>query len=295
MQTYTSHNTLTRPHPPRSGFTLVEVLVTTVLLVIVLGLLLYYPLTSSFGYFRSATARADAQSTARIALDAMARELTEAMYVQLDMSDDSMVAFVPPLRVDPDDPNSDIVMPPRADWNRAIRYWRALHDPRMNHDTGGHLGPGNTYYLARTVVERLYDDPADDPSFLAPFATDDPWNRWNDDWADDQVAAAVDGKDNWSPISRLVHTDVDWRANSGQVALRNATLQPGFPYLWVQYKLDRGEIGEWEANRLYRDNAVALTPNVLEYDISRLAFTPIAVSGELLRPARIAGQQDASV
>ena len=107
------------------GFTLLEVVITVGLLGIVLALLLI-PVMSSLGYFRSATARADAQNAARLALDAMARELTEAMYVQLDMYDSSMIAFVPPLRVDPDDPNSEVVTPPRPDWDQAIRYWRAL-------------------------------------------------------------------------------------------------------------------------------------------------------------------------
>jgi type II secretory pathway pseudopilin PulG len=278
--------------PAGAGFTLVEVLVTTALLVIVLGLLLYYPIMSSFSYFRSASARADAQSAARIALDAMARELTEAMYVQLDMYDSSMMAFVPPLRVDRDDPNSDIVMPPRPDWERAVRYWRALHDPTMNYSTGDHLRTGNTYYLARTVIARLPGDPED---VLAPFATDDPWNRWNDDWAAELSGYEVKGKDNWSAINRMVHTDVDWRAATGSVARRNATLQPGFPYLYVQYLADRGEVGRAEATRLYRGSAVALTPNALDYDVTRLEFTPMAVSGEWLRPIPAAGSEDPSV
>ncbi|MBE9565969.1 MAG: hypothetical protein IMF16_04390, partial [Proteobacteria bacterium] len=60
-----------------------EVLVTTALLGIVFVLLLI-PIVNSFGYFRSATARGDAQAAARICLDSMARELADAMYVQLD-------------------------------------------------------------------------------------------------------------------------------------------------------------------------------------------------------------------
>jgi len=210
-----AHRTARAADRASAGFTLVEVLVTTVLLVIVLGLLLYYPIVSSFSYFRSASARADAQSAARIALDAMARELTEAMYVQLDMYDSSMMAFVPPLRVDRDDPNSDIVMPPRPDWERAVRYWRALPDPTMNYSTGDHLRTGNTYYLARTVIGRL---PGDAEGVLAPFVTDDPWNRWNEDWAAELSNSGVKGKVNWAAISRMVHTDVDWRAVSGSIA-----------------------------------------------------------------------------
>ncbi len=262
---------------PRAGFTLVEVIVTTVLLVAVLALLLYYPLTSSFSYFRSATARADAQGAARIALDAVARELTEAMYVQLDMYDNSMIAFMLPLREDPDDPNSEILMPPRPDPTRAIRYWRALYDPTSNYNPGDQLGVGNTYFLARTVV----------PS---PGETSDPWNRWDAGWAYDQNTRAAGGKTNWAAISRVVHSDIDT-----YVQRRTTTLQPGFPYLYMQYLQNEGGWGQAEAARLYRDYVVALTPNALGYDVSRLEFNPMAVSGEWLRPIRPGGEPDHSV
>jgi len=263
------------------GFTLVEVLVTAALLLVVIGLLMY-PLMSSFAYFRSATARADAQAVARLALDSMARELAEAMYVHLDMYDNSMIAFIPALRVDPEDPNSAIVAPPRPDWSRAIRYWRALHDPTLNYSPGAHLGPGNTFYLARTVV-------------AYPFATDDPWNRWNDTWAQEQDGAWADGTTSWSPIPRVVHTDLDWRFKPDQFGLRNATLQPGFPYLEARYRVYTGEISDAEAARLYRDSAVALTPNALEYDVSRLEFNPTVVAGEWLKPVERSEGSDYSV
>ena len=263
------------------GFTLLEVVITVGLLGIVLALLLI-PVMSSLGYFRSATARADAQNAARLALDAMARELTEAMYVQLDMYDSSMIAFVPPLRVDPDDPNSEVVTPPRPDWDQAIRYWRALYDPTFNYNPGGHLGPGNTFFLARTVVPD-------------PFTYDDEWNRWNEEWADDQNAAADQGITNWAPISRLVHTDLDWRFGPGLIGQRNATLQPGFPYLLVQYGLENGTLSSADAVREYRDHVVALTPDVTEYDVPQLEFHPTVVAGEWLRPVEGAEGIDYSV
>jgi hypothetical protein len=214
------------------------------------------------------------------------------MYVQLDMYDSSMMAFVPPLRVDPGDPNSDIVMPPRPDWERAVRYWRALHDPTMNYSTGDHLSTGNTFYLARTAIGRLPGDPED---VLPPFVTDDLWNRWNDDWATELSNYSANGKDNWAAINRMVHTDVDWRAVSGSVARRNVTLQPGYPYLYVQYLSDLGQITQAEATRMYRGSAVALTPNALDYDVTRLEFAPMAVSGEWLRPIQAGGGEDPSV
>jgi len=281
----------------RDGITLVELLVTVALLAIVFGLLMY-PLVSSFGYFRSATARADAQAVARLALDSMARELAEAMYVQLDMYDDSMVAFIPPLRTDPDDPNSSMVTPPRPDWEHAVRYWRALCDPSLNYNPGGHLGPGNTYFLARTVIGPLPDDPVPgDPEYEVPppFISSDPWNRWNNEWRDAQNLGNAEGKANWSAINRMVHEDVDWQFAEESVGRRNVTKQPGFPYLYVRYKLKAGEIGEAEAARLYRDHVVALTPSAVEYDVSRLEFSPTVVAGEWLRPAERPEGSDYSV
>jgi len=262
------------------GFTLVEVVVTLGLLGIVLALLLV-PVVSSLGYFRSATARADAQTAARIGLDAVARELTEAMYVQLDMYDNSMIAFIPPLRVDPDDPNSEIVTPPRPDWERAIRWWRALYDPTANYNPGGTLAPTNTFFLARTVIRD-------------PFRDHDPWNRWNDTWAADQDGLAAEGVTGWAPISRVVHTDVDWRFEPDQIGRRNATLQPGYPYLDVQYQLENGDISYAEAARLYRDHVVALTPNATDYDVSQLEFNPTVVAGEWLRPVEGSASNDYS-
>ena len=244
----------------RRGFTLIEVLVTAVLLAIVIGLLMW-PIASSLSYFRSATARADAHSAARIALDAMARELSEAMYVQLDMYDNSMIAFIPPLRVDPYDPKSDIVTPPRPDWSRAVRYWRALNDPTSNYSPATHLAPANPFFVARTVVPD-------------PTTTDDVWNRWNDTWA---TAMSGDpsgtGTDNWASIPRVVHADI-----YGQ---RTATLQPGYPFLQVlsQYGSDQRQFA-----RQYRDRVIALTPGAEDFDVPQLEFVPTVISGEWLRP-----------
>ena len=260
--------------PAALGFTLVEVLVAAGLLVIILGLL-FIPISSSLGYFRTATARADAQTVARSALDTMARELAEAMYVQLDMYDNSMVAFVPPLRVNPDDPNSDVVTPPRPDWGRAVRFWRALNEPTRNYNGGqgleGRRSP-NMFFLARTVVPD-------------PLTTDDPWNRWNDAWARAQDESnEPGGTKNWASIYRVVHTDVDYRTSTGLVGARNRTLQPGYPYLAAVYKYGGSQLPP-AGVREYRQAVVGLSPNAPEYDIPSLTFTPVAVAGERLQPA----------
>ena len=258
------------------AFTLTELLITIGLLAIVL-MLLFIPITNSLGYFRTATARADAQTVARTAVDTMARELAEAMYVQLDMYDNSMIAFVPPMRLNPDDPNSEIVTPPRPDYSRAIRYWQALNDPTRNYTPGTHLEAGNLFFLARTVVPE-------------PFRTDDRWNQWNDDWAAEQDAmrptGVPDWPKNWAPIARLVHSDVDyrtWMPLGSRISARNRTLQPGYPYLMAIYNSYGTKLTPDQV-RLYRSKVVGLSPNAPEYDVPRLSFTPLVVAGERMRP-----------
>ena len=256
----------------KRGFTLVELLVTAGLLIVVLGLL-FIPVSNSLGYFRTASARADAQAVARGALEAIAREVAEAMFVQLDMYDNTMLTLVPPLRLDPNDPNSEIVTPPRPDLSRAVRFWRALNDPTRNYTAGSHLEAGNTFFVARTVVPD-------------PLQTGDPWNRWNRDWAEAQSLAAAEGTRNWSPIPRATHTDFDYRVWLGgayRLGARNNTLQPGYPYLYVLHKY--GAVLPPAGVREYRNAVVALTPNAPEFDITQLTFDATAVAGEQLRPA----------
>ncbi len=78
----------------------------------------------------------------------MARELSEAAFVQEDMSDNGSLAFAPPLRVTPDDPTSQVVTPPRPDWDHMVHYWRALDDPQQNYSPTRRVGVPNTFYLA---------------------------------------------------------------------------------------------------------------------------------------------------
>jgi hypothetical protein len=260
------------------------VVVTLALLTLTL-FLVGVPIFSSFRYFRSGSARADAQTAARLALDSMARELTEAMYVQLDMYDNSSLAFFLPLRVNRDDPNSELVTPPRPDWSQAIRYWRALYDPTVNYNPGTRPAVrDNTLFVARSVVPE-------------PLTYTDEWNRWNETWA-----AGMAGQEEaaeWAPISRVVHSDLgltfDRQGKATGVGLRNVTLQPGFPYLDVQRKLATGQVTGLEAARLYRDYRVALTPTALDYDVSDLQFNPTGVAGEWLRPVESSGSKDYAV
>jgi type II secretory pathway pseudopilin PulG len=247
---------------------LVEILVTLALLAIAL-LLLFIPISNSLSYFRTGTARADAQSVARIALDSMARELQEAMCVQLDMYDNTVLAFIPPLRVNPYDATSEIVTPPRPDWEHGIRYWRALYDPTINYNPGTHITlPTNTHYIARTVVDQ-------------PYRTDDPWNRWNEAWATAASTSSppLEGITNWAAVPRIVNADVD-------ILGTRTDLQPGYPYLWVEWMVKRtGQILPGEAEtRAYRDRVIALTPSSADYDVMSLEAQPLVVSGEWLSP-----------
>lgn len=254
----------------RHGFTLVEVLTAVVLVSVLIGLLLI-PLGNSIGYFRTATARGDAQTVARNALEAMAREISEAAYVWQDMNDNTMIAFAPPLRVDPEDPNSEIVTPPRPDWSRAVRYWRALHNPTYNYSVGTTLAQPNPYFLARTVVED-------------PFKEDDEWNTgdlwWynrNLAWAEAMNQEPDQANVNWAPLTRIVSMDVD-RKRGGAVGARDSTLQPGYPYLEATWNHTDA------LPRFYRDRVVGLTPDAVDYDVPSLTFEPLVVSGEWLTP-----------
>jgi hypothetical protein len=77
--------------------------------------------------------------------------------------------------------------------------------------------------------------------------------------------------------------------------VRNATLQPGFPYLWVQYRYGTGELDAGQRVREYRKYAVGLTPGGREYDVTRLEFSPTVVAGEWLQLIEGANGEDKSV
>jgi prepilin-type N-terminal cleavage/methylation domain-containing protein len=139
------------------GFTLIEILIT-VLLIAILLLLVGYPIIAGFAYMEKSVARADAQSAARLALDAMTRELAEAMYVFDVPVGGGFVAFLPAQssgrgRAAPIAPAPD-----------AIRYWRALRDPSLAYAPFWRGGSQwNPYYLARTQIPE-------------PARRDDAWN-----------------------------------------------------------------------------------------------------------------------
>ena len=116
------------------GFTLMELLVTIILMAAILSLLAF-PMMAGFAYIERGAARADAQAAGRRALEAMARELSEAIYVFDIPADGSMIAFVLPSagarRVSPPGPGLKrfgyiTYQPAEIEKAAAIRYWRVL-------------------------------------------------------------------------------------------------------------------------------------------------------------------------
>jgi|GEM_PF-7035241 len=131
----------------KSGFTLIEVLVAIVIMLIIMAMIIY-PFISSTGYLAKARARAEVQQVARDALDAMTRELAEAMDIYLLPADPSICAFVPTL---PD------TFPLQPD-DKIIRYWLVWRsDP--NADTSGVI-PANSP-IGKSWYEKFSPNPRD--------------------------------------------------------------------------------------------------------------------------------------
>jgi len=133
-------------HGGGGGFTLIEILVTIGLIILLL-LLVGYPILAGLAFMEKGIARADALSAARLAMDAMTRELAEAMFVFDPPVDGRFIAFLAP--VSP--PQGAAPIEPQA---AGVRYWAALRDPRYAY-APFHLpgaNPINPYYLARTEI-----------------------------------------------------------------------------------------------------------------------------------------------
>ncbi len=124
----------------------------------------------------------------------------------------------------------------------------------------------------------------------------DPWNEWNQGWADKLNKDPSQAGINWVPITRIVHSDYDFKGldltNKPIWGPASATAQPGYPYLEATWTYASNSA---YLNRFYRDHVKPLTPNSQDYDVTALSFEPLVVSGEWLSPALGHDNQDKSV
>ena len=249
-------------HNCTPGFTLIEILVT-ISLIILLMFLVGYPILTGFAFMEKGVARADAQSAARLAIDAMTRELAEAMYVFDLPVGGIFVAFLPARSWSPAAADQKAPIEPQAS---AIRYWRALRDPALEYwpfysfDSANPNKPVNPEYLARSVI-------------ALPTARDDPWNNSSE------------------ALTRAAFWYAGGYSYGGETW---PTAQPGYPWLEAVRQFGAGPPPPQEAYDLYRELAVGLTPNNVDYNVPSAGFSPARITEEALVPWTSAFPRDYS-
>jgi type II secretory pathway pseudopilin PulG len=244
----------TRHERTISGFTLVEILVTVGLIILLLALV-GYPILTGIAYMEKGVARADAQSAARLAIDAMTRELAEAMYVFDPPPGGTFLAFLPTRG----GLNKAAPITPET---FAVRYWRALRDPAYAYGPfyQPDANPVNPFYLARSEVA--------DPSDRA-----DPWN---------DSGGALTRATFWYPDSYQYPSGSAW-----------PTSQMGYPWLEAVRLYGAGPPPQ-AAYDFYREHAVGLTPDHVDYDVPSAGFSPARITEEALVPWTSAFPRDYS-
>jgi prepilin-type N-terminal cleavage/methylation domain-containing protein len=307
------------------GFTLIEMLVTIGLIVLLL-MLVGYPILTGFAYMAKGTARADAQSAARLGVDAMTRELAEAMYVFDPPPGGMFIAFLPTRG----GLNRAAPITPEA---YAIRYWRALRDPAAAYlpfygipiasavrsggtvtiTTNAHHGfvagqwlvisgvtpssfnggfqvttvPSPTSFTygqsgsaesggGGTAMPQAADV---NPFYLARSQIDDP-NTDQDPWNDS--GEALKRAVFWYPDSYQYPSGETW-----------PTSQMGYPWLEA-VRLYPGSPIPRSAYDYYRERAVGLTPDNVDYDVPAAGFSPARITEEALVPWTSAFPRDYS-
>lgn len=145
------------------GFTLIEILVAIVIMLIIMAMIIY-PFISSTGYLAKARARAEVQQVARDALDALSREISQAMDIQLNPGDPGICAVLLPKK----DAGGNYLYPLVPETGsgglpQAIRFWQVQRD-----DTNYADGIQN-----RTSIpaQSWYDQFQLDPKNLSPTQT----------------------------------------------------------------------------------------------------------------------------
>jgi len=247
--------TSTRRERGISGFTLIEMLVTIGLIILLLALV-GYPIVTGIAYMEKGTARADAQAAARLGVDAMTRELAEAMYVFDPPPGGTFLAFLPTRG----GLNKAAPITPET---FAVRYWRALRDPASAYAPfyQANANPINPFYLARSQIA--------DPNNRA--------DAWNDS------GGALTRAVFWYPDSYEYPGGRTWPSS-----------QMGYPWLEAVRQYGAGSPPPRAAYDFYREHAVGLTPDHVDYDVPSAGFSPARITEEALIPWTSAFPRDSS-
>lgn len=238
------------------GFTLVELLVTVILLMAVM-FLLGFPMAAGFAYMRRGVARAEAQAAGRRAMEAMSRELSEAIYVFDIPPEGNMIAFVLPSarerRVSPPGPQLSRLLSEDA----FQAAWRLLPAERQ-----AQLGDAE----GRAVAVRYWP-------VLTRFVSGGPWEV-------SEVIARTEvplGTEYVYADGKVIPLSVDYRYPD--------------PNYTPDYDLgdrERPQPLPVEPRAMSVEGArliSSLTPNELGYEVPVLRFVPQLVKNDPLQPA----------
>jgi type II secretory pathway pseudopilin PulG len=161
------------PPPAESGFTLIEVLAAIAVTVLALGMMIL-PFMSALDYLGKGRARSESQQTARQVIDTMARELTEAMDIQLASPDPGVDGTWGTADDVPRDPAICAFVPaqpntyPLQPSDTVVRYWQVWRsDPNADPADGS---PDGTSWYDKFNPDPRYNQASDqdtDSRFIA--------------------------------------------------------------------------------------------------------------------------------
>jgi prepilin-type N-terminal cleavage/methylation domain-containing protein len=283
----------TRPRR-QGGFTLAEVLVTLALLAIVM-VLLVFPMFSGFAYVEQGVARGDAQAAGRAAMDAMARELAEAIYVFDIPPGGDMIAFVLPVagdkRAAPPGPQ---VTSTCSRYEAPVRYWRVLtrylaQVPWRASEVVARTAPQGEAHEDLEPQNGCCDpaEPYEDLNGNGVWDSGEPYDDLNGNDTYDSAGEPftdVNGNGLWdSPMARAL--DTTWPDPSYNAYYSLGDRNTGMPR----------PSGLKAMDSRYSGGMTSLTPSELGFEVPVLNFRPEASEGETLQPVTTRGREDYSV